>query len=266
METVFESLRSSQPSLRLRAFVSASGSAGTLGAGDYLKDQHSALVVAVEALECPTMLSNGFGEHNVQGIGDKHIPLIHNVTNTDVATAVSDVSTDHLGVLFGSTPGLDYLAGRRRVPADVLAGLQSLGLSSICNAVAAIKTAKYFDLGPDDVILTVATDGAAMYGSEREKVVRRDFGGDFDAVSAGEVFGRHLLGATTDHFLELTKTDRDRIFNLGYFTWVEQQGVPLQEFEARRSQTFWRDLRETIPVWDQMIEEFNARTGVLEPA
>jgi hypothetical protein len=210
------------------------------------------------------MLYNGFGEHNVQGIGDKHIPLIHNVTNTDVVTAVSDRATDHLGVLFGSPEGLEYLGRRRRVPDDVLAGLQSLGLSSICNAVAAIKTAKSFDLGPSDAILTVATDGGAMYDSEREKVVGRDFGGAFDAVSAGEVFGRHVLGATTDHFLELSKVDRDRIFNLGYFTWVEQQGVAIEEFEARRSQAFWREMREVVPVWDQMIEEFNARTGALE--
>src|SRR5207249_4437088 len=110
----------------------------------------------------------------------------------------------------------------------------------------------------------VATDGAAMYGSERDKVIDRDFGGQFEPVSAGEVFGRHILGATTDHFLEMTKTDRDRIFNLGYFTWVEQRGVPIEEFEARRSQAFWRDMREIVPVWDQMIEEFNAQTGALE--
>jgi hypothetical protein len=184
--------------------------------------------------------------------------------NTDVATAVSDVSTDHLGLLFGTENGRQYLRERRGVAESVLAQLQSLGLSSICNAVAAIKTAKYFEMGPDDVIMTVATDGGAMYGSEREKVVARDFGGEFDTVSAGEVFGRHILGATTDHFLDLTKVDRDRIFNLGYFTWVEQQGVSLEEFEARRPQSFWREMREVLPVWDQMIDEFNARTGALE--
>ena len=103
-----------------------------------------------------------------------------------------------------------------------------------------------------------------MYGTEREKVVSRDFGGSVDLVSAGEVFGRNILGATTDHLLELSKVDRDRIFNLGYFTWVEQQGVPLDEFEARRPQGFWREMRGIVPVWDQMIDEFNARTGVLE--
>jgi len=264
MERVFESMRAREPGLRLRAFVSASGSAGTLGAGDYLKEQHGSMVVAVEALECPTMLYNGFGEHNIQGIGDKHIPFIHNVTNTDAVTAVSDVSTDHLGVLFGSEAGREYLRKRRGVSNELLGQLPSLGLSSICNVVASIKIAKHFGMGPDDVIVTVATDGAGMYGSERDKVVARDFGGRFDAVAAGEAFGRHVLGATSDHLLELTRVDRDRIFNLGYFTWVEQQGVPLEQFEARRPQSFWRSMRELIPAWDQMIEEFNARTGALE--
>jgi cysteine synthase len=261
LERIFETLEAAHPGLQLRAFVASTGSAGTLGAGDYLKDRYASSIVAVEALECPTMLYNGFGEHNIQGIGDKHIPLIHNVTNTDVATAVSDVSTDHLGVLFGSDVGRDYLRKRRAVPEAILDQLLSLGLSSICNVVAAIKTARYFGMGPDDAVFTVATDGAQMYGSEREKVLARDFGGEFDAVTAGEAFGRHILGATTDHFLELSRLDRDRIFNLGYFTWVEQQGVPLEEFEARRPQSFWRGMREIIPVWDQMIEEFNGRTG-----
>ena len=100
---VFEHLRhaaleGSEPNLA--AFVAASGSAGTLGAGDRLKDTHGAQIVAVEALECPTMLYNGYGEHNIQGIGDKHIPLIHNVTNTDVIVGVSDRATDGLGLVF----------------------------------------------------------------------------------------------------------------------------------------------------------------------
>src|SRR5262244_3164385 len=138
---VFESLRAADPALRLRAFVSASGSAGTLAAGDHLKEAYAAAIVAAEALECPTMLYNGFGDHNIQGIGDKHIPLIHNVMNTDIVTAVSDEATDHLGVLFSVPAGLDYLRARRKVPGPALSALSSFGLSSICNVVAAVKTA-----------------------------------------------------------------------------------------------------------------------------
>ncbi len=262
LERIFDSLRSKEPELRLRAFVSASGSAGTLGAGDYLKERLGSLIVAVEALECPTMLYNGFGEHNIQGIGDKHIPLIHNVMNTDIVTAISDVATDELNVLFNTDVGREHLLGRRRVPADVVAQLPSLGISSICNVLAAIKTAKHFDLGPEDAIITVATDGASLYGSEREKTLAKSFRDGFDAGAAAETFGRHVLGASTDHLLQLNQIDRERIFNLGYFTWVEQQGVPIDEFRARRDQRYWREMRDIIPVWDQMIDEFNGRTGV----
>ena len=261
---VFESLLATRPAARLRAFVSASGSAGTLGAGDYLKEQYGSLTVAVEALECPTMLYNGFGEHNIQGIGDKHIPLIHNVTNNDVVTAVSDRTTDALDVLFNTRQGAAYLVGRAGVDPAVVAQLPDLGLSSICNIVAAIKLAKRLDLGPDDVVVTVATDSADLYAAERAaNLAHFSPDGPLDDVVAGRVFGEYLLGAVDDHLLELTDEDRNRIFNLGYFTWVEQQGVDLPEFEVRRGQRFWRGLRELLPVWDEMIDEFNARTGVL---
>jgi cysteine synthase len=258
---LFDTLQKTHPALTLRAFVSATGSAGTLGAGDYLKEQYDARIVAAEALECPTMLYNGFGSHNIQGIGDKHIPFIHNVMNTDLVVAVSDRSTDELGVLFDAKTGMHVLE-RAGVSRAVRKQLPALGLSSICNVVAAIKTARALNLGEDDVILTVATDGAALYGSERRKAIRKHFGGRFDAKAAAETFGQHLLGATTDHVLELTQVDRTRIFNLGYFTWVEQQGVSLADFEARRAQSFWRGLRDQLPVWDALIAEFNSRTGL----
>jgi cysteine synthase A len=264
LERLFESLHAAAPALRLRAFVSATGSAGTIAAGDYLKERFGSLTVACEALECPTMLSNGFGEHNIQGIGDKHIPLIHNVLATDVALAVSDRATDRLGLLLGTDAGRAHLARRRRVPEPVLEQLPSLGLSSICNVLGAIKTAKHFGFGPDDAILTVATDGAAMYASERGLALDRYFPDGFDEVAAAEVFGEHLLGAATDHLRELTHEERERIFNLGYFTWVEQQGVSIEDFEARRDPAFWTGVRAEAAAWDELIDDFNARTGVLE--
>ncbi len=265
LERVYESMRERDGSLQLRAFVSASGSAGTLGAGDYLKERHGSKIVAVEALECPTMLYNGFGEHNIQGIGDKHIPFIHNVMNTDAVTAISDRDTDRLNVLFNTDVGRSLLA-RRGVEAGVIEALSSFGLSSICNVLAAIKAARSFAMGPDDVIVTVATDGAAMYGTEKDKVLGRDFPDGFDETAAAETFGGSLEGLSTDHFLELGERDRERVFNLGYFTWVEQQGVSVEDFTARRSQGFWRDLRDQLPLWDSMIEELNARTGLAEEA
>jgi hypothetical protein len=127
-----------------------------------------------------------------------------------------------------------------------------------------VKTAKYLRLGPDDVIMTVATDGARMYGSERERIAARDFPDGFDLADAAETFGRWMLGTGTDDLLETTLADRNRIFNLGYYTWVEQQGVPLADFEARRDQRFWTGLRDLLPAWDAMISEFNERTGLAE--
>ncbi len=259
---VFEQMQDAEPQLRLQAFVSASGSAGTLGAGDALKDAAGAAIVAVEALECPTLLANGFGEHNIQGIGDKHVPFIHNVANTDYVAAITDQATDHLAVLFSSPAGLTYLRDRRHVPEEALAALPSLGLSSICNILAAVKLAKYLDLGHEDVIVTVATDGAEMYESERARITARDFPGGFDEISAAESFSQWMLGAQTDHLLETTHEDRRRIFDLGYYTWVEQQGISIEDFVVRREQSFWKGLQAKVPAWDEMIREFNARSGV----
>ncbi|HET9546821.1 MAG TPA: pyridoxal-phosphate dependent enzyme [Desertimonas sp.] len=255
---VFDAIAGERPGLRLAAFVSATGSAGTIAAGDRLKDEYGTRIVAVEALECPTMLANGFGEHNIQGIGDKHIPLIHNVMNTDAVVAVSDRATDQLQVMFASEEGLGYLADRRLVPQRVLQTLRHFGLSSICNVLAAIASAKLLGLGREDAIVTVATDGAAMYPSERSKVVARDFGGGFTDLDAAAVWGEHLADVTTDNAMECTAAVRNRIFNLGYFTWVEQQGIPVELFEARRDQSFWIGLRRYLGVWDDMIDDFNA--------
>jgi cysteine synthase len=261
LERVFGHLAKGGAKTRLAAYVSASGSAGTLAAGDHLKRKFGSKIVAVEALECPTLLYNGFGEHNIQGIGDKHVPYIHNVMNTDVVVAVSDRATDTLFVLFNTAEGRKYLTERRGLDAELLSKFSNFGLSSLCNMLAAIKTAKYYDLGPDDVVISVATDGADLYQSEIGKAAARYFGNRLDAVSAGETWGRSLASTAVDHMLELNHFDRKRIFNLGYFTWVEQQGVSLKEFNARSEQSYWDGLMELVPAWDAMIAEFNTRSG-----
>jgi len=261
---LFEALQQERPNLRLTGFVASSGSAGTLAAGDYLKERHGARIVVVEASECPTLLRNGFGEHNIQGIGDKHVPYIHNVMNTDIVVGVSDRSTGSLDVLFNSGAGLSYLADRRHLDPELLARLKFVGLSGIANLVAAIKTAKRLELGEEDVIVTVATDSAALYDSERKKFLASQHPDGFDAVNAGEIFGQHLLAAVDNDVLELTHSERTRIFNLGYYTWVEQQGVSLEAFERRRDQGFWRGVRQAAPAWNALIKEFNAATGLEE--
>ncbi len=262
IELVFEMLADARPDLRLAAFVSASGSAGTLGAGDYLKERLGTRIVAAEALECPTLLRNGFGEHNIQGIGDKHVPLIHNVLNTDFVVAVSDQTTDQLNVLLTEPAGRAYLAEEAGVPAEVLEAMDLFGLSSLCNVVAAIQTARHYGLGENDVIATVATDGAAMYRSEAAKVLARDFGGAFTDRDAGRIVGQHLLGGGVAETLELTHAERTRIFNLGYFTWVEQRGVSIDEFTARARPEFWRGLTAWLAAADEAISRLNGEVGL----
>ena len=244
----------------LVAFVSASGSAGTLGAGDYLKERHGARIVPVEALECPTMLYNGYGEHNIQGIGDKHIPLIHNVTNSDDIVGISDLATDTLLLLFNTEAGKKHLVGRGVNP-DLVENLKHMGLSSIANMLAAIKIAKFHGYGTGDVIVTVATDGMELYRSEIDKIRDRDHPSGFDAGAAAAAHARFLEGVDTAHVDELGEAGRRRIFNLGYYTWVEQQGIAFSDFEARRDQTFWLGLHGLTETWDQLINEFNSRTG-----
>jgi cysteine synthase len=256
---VFEHVAAGQPNLRLAAFTSATGSAGTIGAGDKLKDDYGTKIVAVEALECPTMLENGFGEHNIQGIGDKHIPLIHNVMNTDLVVGISDRATDELDALFNTAEGRSFLINRKGFAPELVAALEHFGFSAICNVLAAIKTAKTLGLGADDALITVATDGAALYPSSRAKTIAERYNHHFGALDAAEVWGEHLANVTTDDVMDCTERDRNRIFNLGYYTWVEQQGTPFEVFEARRSQSFWRKVRSYVPVWDEMITDFNAR-------
>jgi cysteine synthase len=263
LSALYEHHREANPGLRLAAFVAASGSSGTLAAGERLKADHGAKIAAVEALECPTMLYNGFGEHNIQGIGDKHIPFIHNVTNTDVVVGVSDGPCDELGMVFNTEEGRAHLTGDRGVDEAVVDTLGHFGLSSICNVLASIKVAKQLGLGPDDAIVTVATDGGEMYGSERESMLAGRYAGGFGAAEAADAVDVHLDGTDTDHVEVLDGVGRNRIFNLGYFTWVEQQGIELEDFEARRDQSFWQAVQGMGPVWDAMIDEFNARTGVL---
>ena len=259
---VFETMRMANPDLELKAFVSASGSAGTLGAGDRLKDDFGAKIVAVEALECPTMLYNGYGEHNIQGIGDKHIPLIHNVMNTDIVVGVSDQATDNLNLVFTTEEGKKFLIEEMGVDAEIVMDLCHFGFSSICNMTAAIKTAKALNLGENDVVITVATDGSELYESEKQQLLQSKFNSDFNMGHASEIASTFLKEINTEHLLQLDEIGRERIFNLGYYTWVEQQGVSVEDFDARRDQKFWDYLHTMTPAWDTMVEEFNDQTGV----
>ena len=209
------------------------------------------------------MLYNGFGEHNIQGIGDKHIPLIHNVMTTDVALAVSDRRPIGSACSSAPTSAARTWRGAGGVPDEVARRAALARALEHLQHARRDQDGEVLGLGPEDVIVTVATDGAAMYGSERELALAEYFPDGFDEVAAAEVFGEHLLGATTDHLASSTHEERERIFNLGYFTWVEQQGVSLEDFEAAHPASGAR-CASAVAGWDELIDEFNARTGVLE--
>ena len=200
--------------LQARFYVSASGSSGTLAAGDYLKENLNAKIAVVEATECPTLLYNGYGEHNIQGIGDKHVPLIHNVMNSDYVVGVSDEATNNLNLLFNTDEGREYLTNRRGLNKEFVGRLPEFGFSSIANIIASIKLAKKMKLTKDDAIITVATDGADLYETELAKT-KKQFSKIYDQITCAEIFAKNFDAISIDHTLELSQIDKERIFNLG---------------------------------------------------
>ena len=253
---------SSSPSEDFKGVVLATGSGGTLASGDYLKALYpTAKIAASEALQCPTLLNNGFGTHRIEGIGDKHVPWVHNTRNTDMVIAVDDEIPMNLIRLFNDPAGKEYLV-RRGVPVDIVERLDQLGISSVANTIAAIKFAKYYELGEEDVVLTVATDSMEMYGSRLQELDETK--GSFSELDAAYAFGRlHTTGIDTME--ELGYYGRKRIHNLKYYTWVEQQGKTFAEIEAQwNDKNYWKSIPALAPEVDKRINEFNARTGLLE--
>jgi cysteine synthase len=249
---------------RCAGFVSQTGSAGTIGAGDYLKERFpGSRIVASEALQCPTMLLNGYGDHRIEGIGDKHIPWIHNVRNTDVVTAIDDEACVSLVRLFNEPEGKKYL-GARGVTGGMIEKLPLLGISGIGNLLSAIKFAKYFELAGRDVVLTVLTDSMELYGTRIEEM--RKARGAYSALHAASDYHRYLIGESTANMLELGHLDRRRIHNLKYFTWIEQQKKSLEELNAQWNDfpDFWERIHRQVEEMDRLIENFNERTGVLK--
>lgn len=244
-------------------FVSHTGSAGTIAAGDYLKQQfpHSK-IVASEALQCPTLIQNGFGAHRIEGIGDKHVPWIHNIRNTDMVMAVDDDAAMAITRLFNEPAGQRLLAGKG-VPEALVTRLPELGISCVANLIASIQFAKWYELGPNDVVATVLTDSMELYQSRLRELTEQH--GEFDDRAAAVAYERHLLGAHTANVQELTYPERKRVHNLKYFTWVEQQGKATAELNAQWEQTsFWTRVQGQMGEMDALIDEFNGRSGLAE--
>jgi cysteine synthase len=259
MEEVVKKI--SRPGDQYRGMASATGSAGTIASGDYMKQAFPASkIVASEALQCPTLLENGFGAHRIEGIGDKHVPWIHNSKNTDMVVAIDDNAVVNLSRLFNEPAGKKYLASQG-VPEAIISQLDLMGFSGISNVLSAIKFAKYYELGEQDIVLTVLTDSMELYQS-RLKEMHTEFG-EYSEKEAAADFARYLLGQSTDNLLELRYTDRRRIHNLKYFTWVEQQGKTYAEIQTMwQEPDYWTNVQKQAPEIDALIEEFNAEVGL----
>ena len=244
-----------------RGVVLTTGSAGTIGCGDYLKELFpSSKVAASEALQCPTLLLNGFGGHRIEGIGDKHIPWIHNIKNTDMVMAIDDEACLSLVRLFNEPAGHAYLL-KQGVPEALVGQLDLLGISSIANVLSSIKFAKWYELGENDIVLTVWTDSMELYQSRLRELHAEH--GEYNEVDAAADYHRYLLGCTVDYVKELDYWDQKRIHNLKYYTWVEQQGKTYEEIQAQWNQLdYWSSIHRQVAEIDELIVQFNERTGL----
>jgi cysteine synthase len=257
MEEAFQSLRGKQD--RFAGVILTSGSGGTLGSADYIKERYPGAKLAVgEALQCPTLLSNGYGAHRIEGIGDKHVPWIHNVRNTDMIVAIDDDDCMRLLRLFNEPEGREYLKKQGISPA-LVDQLDLLGISGIGNLIGAIKFAKYYQLTENDVVFTVFTDSMELYSSRIEEL--REEHGPYTEVQSAVDFRGSLQKLTIDWMEELRFYDKKRIHDLKYYTWIEQQGRSLEELNAQWYdwESYWGEIHRTTPKIDALIREFNKR-------
>lgn len=245
-----------------RGIVSATGSAGTIASGDFMKQLFPASKIAAsEALQCPTLLENGFGAHRIEGIGDKHVPWIHNSKNTDVIVAIDDNAVVNLARLFNEPAGRQFLV-KQGVPETIVSQLDLLGFSGISNVISAIKMAKYYEMGENDIVLTVLTDSMELYGSRLVEMHTEL--GEYTTLDAAGHYAEYLKGISIDNMLELSYADRRRVHNLKYFTWVEQQGKTYEEIVAQwHERDYWVNVQDQVDEIDGLIEAFNRDVGLI---
>ncbi|MCL2270019.1 MAG: pyridoxal-5-phosphate-dependent protein subunit beta, partial [Treponema sp.] len=216
-----------------------------------------------EALQCPTILNNGFGAHRIEGIGDKHIPWVHNVRNTDMAIAIDDNDCMALLRLFNERAGKEYLVSETGLGREQIDSLALMGISGIANMLCCIKFAKYYELGASDVVATVLTDSVDLYRSRLAELEEEE--GPYTKERAASDFAASLQGESTDNMLELAMAERKRVHNLKYYTWVEQQGKTTDELNGQwynQEQSFAAVQKQAGEI-DALINEFNQRAGLL---
>ncbi len=174
-----------------------------MGSADYLREKFPQIkVCAGEALQCPTLLYNGYGAHRIEGIGDKHVPWIHNIKNMDLVAGIDDEPNMQIMRLFNEPAGQEYLINEAGVSEDLVNKLNLLGISSIANMMGAIKLAKYYEMNENDIVFTVATDSMDMYQSRM--VEEKERLGEFDNKQAAITYNASLMGIGIDHMIEMT--------------------------------------------------------------
>jgi len=247
---------------RYAGLVTSSGSGGTMAAGSYMKTKYpKAKLIVAEALQCPTLLQNGFGGHRIEGIGDKHVPWVHNCKDTDFVVAVDDEKAMRMIRLYNEPAGIKALEAEGVDP-KLIKNLDLLGISGCANVVAAIKFAKYNELTNDDYVVTIATDSMQMYGSRlKELEAERGVYTDKDAQRDIEL----VQSVSHDNVKELNYYDRKAVHNLKYFTWIEQQGSPLNELNDQwyDHDNYWYNTFKQVDQIDELINDFNDKVGLL---
>lgn len=248
---------------RLTALFLTQGSSGTLGCADYLREKFPRIkVCAGEAWQCPTLLYSGYGAHRIEGIGDKHVPWIHNLKNMDMVADINDEFCIRLLRLLNEPSGKNYLKSKG-VSEEIIDKLHLLGISSIANLIGSIKMAKYYEMNENDIVFTIATDSMELYQSRIEEL--QEERGEYTNNRAAVDFDTCLLNLATDHMLELSYWDKKRMHNLKYFTWVEQIGKDVEELDRQwYDENYWRDKYRSYTEWDKLIREFNEKTGLLK--
>ena len=261
IEEVYE--KEKEKDQMLKAIFLTQGSAGTLGCADYLREEFPTIkVCAGEALQCPTLLFTGYGGHRIEGIGDKHVPWIHNVKNMDMVADIDDEQCMRIVRLFNEPTGREYLK-KKGVAPEILDRLDLLGISSIANIIGSIKMAKYYEMNENDIIFTIATDSMELYQSRLKELLEKK--GEYKEADAAADFDSCLMGISIDWMLELSYWDKRRMHNLKYFTWIEQQGKTVEELDAQwYDDNYWKEKFNSWKEWDKLIKEFNEKTGLLK--
>lgn len=261
MEEVYEENRT--PNSRFSGIFLTQGSAGTLGSAELLRKKHPHVKVAAgEALQCPTLLFNGYGGHRIEGIGDKHVPWVHNIKNMDMSVGIDDEAVMHIMRLFNEPAGHEFLIKELKIDPALVGKLNYMGISSIANMLGCIKMAKYYEMNENDMLFTVATDSMEMYQSRM--VEEKERLGTFNPTKAAVAFEADLLGTSIDYMIEMNYYEKKRMHNLKYFTWVEQQGKTVEELNAQwYDETYWDNQLSKEAEWDLMIDEFNKKTGLI---